>query len=279
MIPPLALLADAAVAVLDDALRPMHYRQLTLAALDQLGWEAEAEVVRRSAEDLREKVAEAGRLGLFYTGRPACLVAPRWWFCRDQFLLNVGQPLLIPVSLEAALDACTELLMRKDYLITSTDRGSYVRWRAAARGQLIEKHISLWFKQRWPSLWLPAANAGLWDRWCDHDFKLHLGGKLYTVDVLGPRWDDFYGFPRHKDKPVTASVFLTGRWDEPSEILLEGCLAQGDREKEEFRAGFVADQLSPIQPLLVRCNCEVNAIDWQQLRALASRGARIPARL
>lgn len=258
---PMGILFPAGVAVLEDSLVPHHYADFTRLILKRLAIPEEQVNWRRQIEDVREKLVQAERYGMFYTGEPLCLAGLRSWVRNETAvpLFNSAKPILINANFPASEAACLEALMREPYMLKKTNAPRIRRNRGLARGMLIEQHVKDYFRLSWPDYYVPPENEEKWDRPCDHDFKLHVGLRLRKVDVAGEHLDGSFGLSSGKT-PVDIHLMarLTGNL-----LILEG-FKLGDQfsEKEEF--GWWDS--NPIQPLIVYLNCEKAGINYAELR-------------
>ena len=61
------------------------------------------------------------------------------------------------------------------------------------RGLVIEHHVSEWFRQHYSDEFEEADNYRQWTIPCAHDFKLNVRGKIYRIDVSGPKKYGIFG--------------------------------------------------------------------------------------
>jgi len=61
------------------------------------------------------------------------------------------------------------------------------------RGLVIEQHVSEWFRQHFSDEFEEADNYRQWTIHCPHDFKLNVRGKIYRIDVSGPKKHGIFG--------------------------------------------------------------------------------------
>ncbi len=259
---PMPTMFPACVATLEEGLTPLHYAELTEQALDRLGVPKVAVSWHRQIEDVREKLAEAERLGTAYTGDPHCLVFLRSWVQRDESprLFNNEKPvIIINANFPSSEDACVESLMREPYMLTKTNAPRERRVRGLARGMLIEHHVKDYFRRHWPAFYAEPDNERKWEQRCDHDFKLLVGDKLCKVDIAGEHLNGHFGSsPGKRGVNIHVMAKLYG-----DRLVLEG-FSPG--------AHFVAREqmdwwdASPIQPLLVYLNCQKAGIDYATLK-------------
>ena len=86
------------------------------------------------------------------------------------------------------------------------------------RGLVIEQHVSEWFRQHYSDEFEEPDNYRQWTRYCPHDFKLNVGGKIYPIDVSGPHRDGTFGSYEKKPKygvdyHIITSAIGFASWD------------------------------------------------------------------
>lgn len=261
---PMTPLFRACERILAQKLVPIHYDILTHLAIRLLDLTTTPSEERRAKEDVREKMLEARRYGTFYVPKPDCLGAIQKWFQREKTLFNVdAYAVHVEANATLAVEAATELVMRRPYLLTKVN-DCFSRWQAAARGYVIEKHVAAKFKNEWPEFYRPAANEGRWDEWCDHDFQIHVGGHRWLIDAMGPRRDGLFGKPRgggkrNVDFHIAASI-------------CDSIVIHGFRRGKDFTDDpFGAEQTEPLSSLLVFLNCYQEHIDWEHIKSYAKK--------
>ena len=264
---PRAELTRIVPIVLRRKLIPMHYRLLAQQALGEIcgSDDISKELLDAAAEDVREKVLAARKHGTFYTGPPLFSGALMEWFSsRQPNLLNSEPPVSIDGRAICWSDALQEVRRRGPHLQTKTlDVPGYIRWTAAIEGYSLEKHVSEWFRVRYPAFWKPATNEGDFTRPCNHDFALHVGKYRLLVDVMGQLRTGLYGMPPGK-KP--ANIHLISAMDGP------GAIIYGYKDRSEI--ALVANSQKPFHPgetqqlshLLVWLNCHAAGIDYESAR-------------
>jgi hypothetical protein len=260
---------EACLSVLEEAVVPIHYVRLTELALEKLEVPKDSVNWQRQIEDLREKLADAGRLGCVYTGEPLCLVFLLSWVRREDtpHLFNNEKPVVIEANFPASEEACFEALMRQPYMLTKTSAPLERRNRGLARGMLIEHHVKSYFRTRWLEYYVPPENEGNWRKPCDHDFKLMIGLKLRKVDVAGEHMDGTFGLSAGK-RPTTMHV-MARRYG--NSLVLEG-FKPGTQFAEKDQVEWW-DSMA-IQPLVCYLNCQKAGIDYSALQAAVSRKPR-----
>jgi hypothetical protein len=272
----------------------MHYADLTKAALAVVHV-SEADIdFKRQIEDVREKILQARQNGMFYIGSPLCMGAKTRWFRLEQrhLLVSPDETIRIPASLRTAVEASVEAQLRSPCMIPKTplmkiacedfarDPRSALRDKATlgtlqklltARlsGLINEAHVSQWFRQQWPSLWVEKSNADDYTGWSCDDFRLMVGDQLRSVDVMGPNKDDEYANPGGGKRPAAYHVLC--RLDETGvvwERVVRGeDFANADGAIPE-RVGLTAVQMT------VYLNCVAKGLDYGLLRRTAMAGRR-----
>jgi len=102
------------------------------------------------------------------------------------------QYIQIPYQEAYYFEAEQEIAKRRPFMFTKfQDTAS--RRAGQLRGMVVEKHVSGWFKDKWPEHYLEADNFQKWEEHCAHDFKLQTAGGLYLIDVSGPKKDGSFG--------------------------------------------------------------------------------------
>lgn len=230
-------------------LRPMHYRDLTKQALEELDY-PESELYR-AKEDVREKLLEAGQRGLGYFGRPHCLGYAKAWFEKTTpgFFNETHEGIVLPVSASAAKDAGKELAMRKDFLRTK-HADSERRWEGASRGFVIEKIVSDYFRREFPEQFKGPDNEGKWESYCNHDFKLLVNGIWCEFDVAGPDGEGRFG--NVTSKPKCPFHLIAEFTDDGWSVILRGWKKGADFCQQKFSSW----ETLPICRLVVSLNCE-----------------------
>ena len=246
------------ISVLRDQLVPMHYRALTELALNRLERPIESVNYLRQIEDVREKLLEAGRLGTRYTGAPLYLAYMDEWVSRPTapLLFNPSEPVVIPADIFESEDAMVSGLFRRDYMITKTDAPLKRRYKALARGLIVEQHVAKWFECQWPAFYIHPDNYEQWEKPCDHDFKLELGGRIIPVDVAGQHLNGMYGRSAAK-KATTLHLIASSERD--------GIYLHGFKRGKDFVEVFDEWATNPIQCLIVYLNCLAKGIDYAVL--------------
>lgn len=280
--------------VLDRAKVPMHYADLTELALREVGVPETTVDFKRQKEDVREKILQARQNGMFYVGAPLCMGAKVRWFRLEQrhLLVSQDETIRIPGDINLAVEASVEAQLRSPLMIPKAPRMKAAcedfsrNPRAALRdrptlnalqrlltarvsGLINEAHVSRWFLQQWPSLWVEKSNADDYTRPCSDDFRLMIGGRLRSVDVMGPNKDDEYANPGGGKHPATYHVLC--RLDADGvvwERVVRGeDFANADGAIPEC-VGLTAVQMT------VYLNCVAKGIDYGLLRRTAMSDRR-----
>lgn len=251
-------LFDTCERLLWRLLLPTHYSELTRAALSELKHECRrAEEFNKIKEDVREKLLEKGRRGLAYIPKPHCLAIARDWFSTDPHLFN-AHPIELPLRPQYFVDACVETVYRGGHMQIKNPRADLIKVLIARfSGLSIEEHVRSYFRQ-WPDQFKEADNFGKYDQWCDHDFKLRIGGRWYKFDVAGPRYDglhgDCIGGKKATDYHILAS-FVN------SAVEMRGWIT-GDA----FHEARHGEQSEPMYRLVVRLNCDRDGMNYNSIR-------------
>jgi hypothetical protein len=240
-------LFPACSEVLDRALLPLHYRDLTIAGLHLLRVPIQTVNMVRQMEDVREKMLEAGRFGTAYLPAPHCMGYKRSWLPAPMpALINTMTPIQIASNIQASEDALYEGLRRNPYMINKYNIPWDSRARKRSRGLLIESHVRQWFQQRYPNLYQPPANHQRWQQPCDHDFQLVVYGKAHKVDVMGPALDSTLQFAAGKH--ITDVHLVAG-------IQGNAVMLYGGGLGKDFAHINDLDTTRSILPLLTMLNC------------------------
>lgn len=201
VVPSLTAVREAAVTLLTEHQRPIYYIELAGMVLTHLEWNFDADLKRAVAEDLREKILEAGQQGLGYSGKPHYLAWFKRWLPAGRTLFSDSK-IPIPITRDAALMAAIEGMLRFEHILNKKADGKEAHAARIANGFIIEKTVSNWFRLNWPGAWQPPQNERRWAEWCDHDFRLSLAAssRVLKVDVAGPGADGLVGV-RYGGKP------------------------------------------------------------------------------
>lgn len=248
--------------LLDEARLPIHYRSLTQQAVARLGYrEADLDMFR-AAEDVREKMLGAHRYETFYVGSPLCVGAKRHWFKSPQLTLLQLDHVVIRGNAQSGATGAFESLMRVNSMIRKHVTSDERRNLGLANGQVIEHHVSDWFKEQWPDFYLEPDNKGQWERPCSHDFKLRIGNQVLEVDVTGPRLrGGLYGNPGGGKKSVDLHLLcrISGK-----DVVWEGV-----RTGRLYRQTVTPEtSLSPLR-MVVWLNCHKAGLDYSAIAQIA----------
>jgi len=243
------------VRVLDKEKTPIHYLKLTSLALER-----EMDVFlpkpdfMKNAENVREKLLCAEQRGTFYTGSPLCMGALRHWFKTDQLQFTTDW-ITIQGSAQAGASGAFESLMRSKYMVINNPslRNTELLNRARSSGLVLENHVSEWFKEKYPTLYQQPDNYGAWDRPCNHDFKLLIGGRPLLVDVAGPDWHGQYGKRGRKPKTEVHLLCRIAGKDCVFEVVVNG---------NDFTESMVPMTAFSPTAFLVWLNCHSQGIDY-----------------
>lgn len=259
--PSMTLLFPECARVLRDERQPFHYKTLTDRALDRMGVHLPKECLRRVQEDVREKLLEKRRHGLFYTGTPDCLGALSAWFLTQQEEWQMDA-ITIPGDATSGIHGAYEGMNRQRYMLHKNiavpiETVNHSR----AQGLVIEAHVRDWFVKHYPDFYSPPLNDGKWEQPCDHDFQLVIRGKPYMVDVFGPDCRGNYKNPgKHSvDFHLAARIADNGR-----DVLWES-VYPGDQFNGTLEA-FTGK--SPVR-MTVWLNCIKDNLDYRRLRQCA----------
>lgn len=252
--PSMTLSFPSAVEVLRESMTPMHYKQLTVRVCKKLGISpAPSVVLDKMAEDIREKLLAAERLGTFYVGAPFFCAGLTSWF-RQELMVTPEDHVVIPPSMLAARVGAIDALNRAPFMIQKTNSSQDRLNRGRMEGKILEEQVSHYFRSNWPDFYLPPDNSGNFKRFCFHDFKLKVGNKTILYDVAGPGLDGTYRASTGK-KPV--DIHLLARFDGDSvrwESVVRGKDYEGDLIPETG--------ISPVR-YAVYLNCIHNNFPYQ----------------
>ena len=128
-------LFSACSHVLDEAIAPIHYAELTRRAMAMIG--VDHYDMRRRKEDVREKMLEKGRFGSMYNAR--CEGIKTEWILREsldrQRLLLVGDPFDIKYSDAIAKTAESEAACRQPHMVNKYGQSEAAHFRTIADGK------------------------------------------------------------------------------------------------------------------------------------------------
>jgi len=259
-------------AILVRESRLFHYAELTDAALCELGVHQISSSEREDKrEDVREKMLLAGQYETFYTGK-ACgsLTGLRWWFIQPQLEINTHSsehPVDVEVNTPISIEAATEALFRVKHMkVKNSSVSDRVRYRALARGMIIEQHITSWFRKRYPEQFLHAANHQQYERWCNHDFRVSFGGRELEIDVLGPNRQEIFAMA--PDKPL-AQIHLLSE-DHFGIVRMRGMVFNNHLRDLAFASNIHPQRTVPVQVLLIALDCAKNKRDYCAVKAKAT---------
>jgi hypothetical protein len=194
---PVRPLVDEAKKILSERLIPMHYKTLATLAAQRLTGGEEFSAID-IAEDFRGKGKgfPGERCGMFYTGKPDCLVGFRDWFISEQTPmfgdLNF-RTVTLPIKNQEVIAAAIESHMRIEFMLNKFNLQKEARFKQVLFGLIVEETVRSFFAERWPEFYKPADNHKKYEDYCDHDFRLFIFPKCYRVDVatLSKRHNDF----------------------------------------------------------------------------------------
>lgn len=257
---PMDAVFPACVDVLKDVLTPIHYAALTEHGLSRIGLSKRDVNWKRQIEDVREKLAAAGRFDLFYTGKAlGSMVGIRWWFETTQLrLLHPTSGIIIPGNASSGANGAFEALMRDPYYLTKTNTTPERRARGRANGLVTEAHVVEWFKKTWPEFFIEPDNKNKWVQHCDHDFKLNVDGKIYKVDVSGKRLAGTFGNPGKGKKHVDFHLLC--------EIQGENILWRDVRSGADYQGNIFPEGGIWPERMVVWLNCAKNNIDYAAIK-------------
>ena len=252
--------------ILEENLRPIHYRELTKMALELAEVPISSIDFQRQAEDVREKLPIHSRYGVNYIGEPYCLMILAGWFELHQpALLNTEPPMVIPGSVSSGITGAYESVKRVPHLLKKSEFASDdTRHRVAAKGFVIEAHVRDWFRVNWPGYIFPADNSGQWHRPCDHDFKISTPGYDFNVDVMGPKLNGTYSRP--PSKKSTDFHLLCRASDDGQDVFWEGFIT-GHRYRQSG-APILPEVSRSTRQMIVWLNCLSVDIDYLALREM-----------
>ena len=251
------------VRILDREKRPIHYQKLAALALEkEMGVFLPKSAFLKNAENVREKLLLAGQCGTFYAGSPLCVGGLRHWFVVDQLQFTTDW-ITIQGNAQAGANGAFEALMRSRHMVIHNPslRNTELLNKARSSGLVLEHHVAGWFKAHYPTLYREPENQGIWDRPCNHDFKLASDDWMIKVDVSGPDWRGQYG---HRGRKPKADVHLLCR------ITGADCTFEGVVRGESFGENCIPMTASSPTAFLVWLNCFIAGIDYRLVIASLS---------
>lgn len=275
--------------VLDVALTPMHYADLTELALAEAQVPARDIDIKRQKEDVREKILQARQNGMFYVGSPLCMGAKTRWFrlAQRHLLVSADDTVRIPADLETAIQASVEAQLRSpamvakrdwakaachlfesDHRAALADRSTLGKLRrlfhARTRGLVNEAHVSNWFRAQWPSLWVEKSNAHDFSKPCCDDFRLSIDGQVRAVDVMGPNAKGDFANPGGGKAPAYYHVLC--RLDADGVVWERVVRGEDFAQADDVIPPYVG--LTAVQ-MTVYLNCIAGGISYKALRQAA----------
>lgn len=251
--------------ILAEAMRPLHYAELTERGLKALEWRCTRATLSSAAGDVREKMLGHRRYGSAYVGRPLCVGILRRWFLPGQLqFLNTREGVYIPHDPACQEEASFEAVMRIRHMLPKGANDEQHARRVLA-GLSIEKHVAGWFRMNFPNQYREPENVGKYEEWCRHDFRVTIGQSIVGVDVMSPSRDGSYRVSPSKPK---THIHLMAERD------LFNVRLYGFRFGRELVECFGPDCIAPISRFIVRLRCEAN--DWDygaMVRIAKTRGA------
>lgn len=264
---PMDILFNACVMELADRKVPVHYRALTEHALHRLQIDPKRVTFERVKEDVREKLLLAGSRGCLYIPQPHCLGALSTWFEREQTTLFNPDEEVIPGSATSGTNGAFALAMRLPHMIQKVASASpEARNLGAAKGLVVESHVSDWFRMKWPEFWREPDNARSWERPCSHDFKLIVDDAIWLVDVASQKKNGKWGLSEFKQAVHFHLLCDIDRRD----VIWRGVMFG----EEMRRAGDRVHPMMAKSPLhmTVWLNCAKHGIDYLEIKNRLLRG-------
>jgi hypothetical protein len=273
VVQPMSLMARACYDVLCRELVPLHYRKLTELALAELEIDPGKINLRRQVEDVREKILGAGQMNMFYTGESlGCLGGLRRWFDDAQKrLFHPTAGIRIRGDIRSGIEGGFEAVKRYPFMIQKNQRAfEDNRIRACLGGLILQRHVTDYFAQRWPGVYLPACNDDKWMVPCDHDFRVRLN-REYKVDVMGPHRDGHFGNGKDgngRNEKHAVDYHLVCDFDGP-DVLWRSVL-----NRTQLAAHVNPDtDGTPAEWLAVWLSCVRDEIPYGRIRALFGQDA------
>lgn len=253
------------------ACRPMHYRALAAKAIESLGYTApNGEIFRQVSEHVRQP-ADEGRHGLCYLGERevgrghgnvGLIFLREWVEFEQQRLFHNGEIETGDIDFETSVEASTSVALRLPHMYNTFGDSDAVRAKRASEGLIAEAHVSRFFRQSWPSLWRAASNQRRYDRPSSDDFRLRLKKKTLAVDVKRRNRDGGWA---HLGNGNRADIYLLSDARGTEWVLVGWCTKK-----------MMADRIDehnalPLRNLYLRLNCEIDGVDYDVMRSVASR--------
>lgn len=249
------------VRVLEDHLLPIHHEELARRAVQGLGLALSPDEFQVAVEAVRAKLM-AEQQGTFFTGPPAFCGALKGWFAQDG---QEPEPVMIPSNARAGAAGAFEALMRHHHMQIRRKKWDkpWILIRQRTEGLVLEKHVSFWFEEHYPTFYLPPDNEGKWEEGCNHDFKLSVHDQLLLVDVTGP---DMYGKHGLRGNKVPTDIHLICRLD------TRHCLFEGMVRGEHYKPELDPKTIFPPKAFLVWLNCEQAELSYASVQPSKSHG-------
>lgn len=274
---------ECCIEVLDELIRPLHYRELfemgSARWLDKYhpGCVFDDRSKAKNAENLREKLLiPKGCKGdaqsqTFYSRNGGYVGGLLKWFDTGQLKLNLDNQILIPSRLSSCIEGATDALLRSPKMIQKNPYADpYSLAEGRMRGKTIESIVCNWFKDRWPDFYVPASNAGQYGDSSSDDFALRVPGSpvpTLFVDVFGPSKKDLRSKSDTYTKANlkgTADLHLFCRpWHDDFHVAWQGYLSQV-KTQEVNEVNSVHSMRSPYE-LVVWLNCIAHGLDYDAI--------------
>lgn len=235
--------------ILEEELRPIHYKDLSIKAVEKMGLSVDDVVMYRTIEDVREKLPAVKRYDVVYTGAPHCLMAKKRWFIPT--LLHVDS-ILIPGHVSSGCNGAFEALMRDSHMLYKYGRTEKTVSKRA-NGLVIERHVADWFASKWPEFYREPDNYKQWQRPCQHDFKLEIDGKVHLVDVASPTEHSY-----HSHNKLSTHLHLLCKISPNGQDIIWESVMPG----KYFLDGRLPEEGRSPHNMVVWLNCHKSGVDY-----------------
>jgi len=168
------------------------------------------------------------------------------WFVRGLPIVTPDDFILIPLNGNDIRSGQEEALRRLPNMVIRNPRADpVVRQMAAINGFAVEHHVKSYFRQSWPSSYMPASNENQFERPAPDDFTLILDGCRFAVDVARSTNKYPVKWKLRKRKMRGATLRIVAYYND-THVVIQGYTFKDDDCYEVW----------PIERLIVRLNIQ-----------------------